>query len=183
MEESKLFIFVGDSLTHEGDWQNLLRMNNIINKGFSGDTTQDILSRIDDIFHSQATHYFIMAGVNDLTKGISADDIVTGIDNIIKILRQCSPQAKMIIQSILPVNNKFIKFSFDVSLIHSINEKLQSFKNEEENIHYLDLFPVFADNNNQLILDYTNDGVHLKKDAYVVWAEQIKSFLRQNNLF
>ncbi len=58
-------IMLGDSITDEGEWTELLGLN-VKNRGISGDTIERILHRLDTILESKPKQVFLMIGINDL---------------------------------------------------------------------------------------------------------------------
>ncbi|WP_317110333.1 hypothetical protein [Chroococcidiopsis sp. SAG 2025] len=56
---------MGDSLTDECEWSELLENPHIKNRGISGDTTMGVLNRLEDIVSSQPAKIFIMIGINN----------------------------------------------------------------------------------------------------------------------
>jgi len=58
-------IMLGDSITDEGEWTELLGLN-VKNRGISGDTTERILHRLNSILESKPKQVFLMIGINDL---------------------------------------------------------------------------------------------------------------------
>ena len=55
-------IFLGNSITEGGDWKVLFPNQNVINRGISGDTTDGILFRLDEITSSKPKKIFILIG-------------------------------------------------------------------------------------------------------------------------
>jgi lysophospholipase L1-like esterase len=48
---------------------------------------------------------------------------------------------------------------------------------KEVNVTYIDLFPLLADDNNMLIEEYSDDGLHLNAAGFEVWTNLIKPYL------
>lgn len=59
-------IFLGDSITDKCEWTELLENPNIKNRGISGDTTERILNRLDEIVESKPKQIFLMVGIMTL---------------------------------------------------------------------------------------------------------------------
>src|SRR5262245_42410399 len=62
-------VFLGDSITELCHWSELLQNPSVLNRGIGGDTTQDILNRVDQIYRLRPQKLFLMIGVNDLIQG------------------------------------------------------------------------------------------------------------------
>ena len=82
-------LFLGDSLTDEGEWVELLGNTNIVNRGISGDTTRRILNRLDAVVDTKPKQIFLMVGINDFVnekKNIkSMEDFIRHFYNEVKI--------------------------------------------------------------------------------------------------
>lgn len=173
-------IFLGDSLTDSCEWSEILGCKNIKNRGISGDRTDGVLNRLDEVLSFQARKIFIMIGINDLVQGKKIEDVLKNYKSILEKLKQSNPDTKIFVQSVLPINNQKAIDIQDLNLnngkVVKFNQKLQELA-QEFSVQYLDLFPTFADENNQLDERYTTDGVHLNGQAYSVWRGIIEKYV------
>lgn len=164
-------IFLGDSITDECEWAELLGNLNIKNRGISGDTTERILNRLDEIVESKPKQIFLMVGINDfINSGKSVQQTFEDYKNILLALRDKTPNTEVFIQSTLPVNKKILNFSEINQKVVKLNIFLQEIA-KELSFKYIDLFSHLSDSQNQLDARYTLDGVHLNGQAYLVWKE------------
>src|SRR6478752_2611588 len=67
---------IGDSLTQSGDWAALLPGETVWNFGVAGDTTDDVLARLDDVIGSGPATVALLIGTNDLAWRRSAEHVV-----------------------------------------------------------------------------------------------------------
>ena len=161
-------IFLGDSLTDLCEWAELLKNDQIKNRGICGDTTDGILNRIDNIIEYQPQKLFLLIGINDLNQGRQVPDIVENYNLILNSIKDKLPTTKVFIQSVLPVNHqKFQKSGVNDKVIE-LNLKLRELA-KEFSYQYIDLFSAFLDINKELDSQYTTDGVHLNGQGYLVW--------------
>lgn len=173
-------IFLGDSLTDEGEWVELLGNNNIVNRGISGDTTRRILNRLDAIIETKPKQIFLMVGINDfVNEKKSIEEVLSKYKVILEELQKQIPQTEVFIQSVLPVNNNFTYFLEDNQKVIQFNLKLQELA-KEFNYQYIDVFSYLADSENQLDVKYTTDGVHLNGKAYLIWKEAVEKYVAVN---
>ncbi|WP_430809650.1 MULTISPECIES: GDSL-type esterase/lipase family protein [unclassified Carboxylicivirga] len=174
-------IFLGNSITDGSEWSELLQNKKIKNRGISGDITEGVLYRLDEITESKPAKVFILIGVNDLARGISNDTIVANITKIARQIRTDSPKTKVFIQSILPVNPDFKKFSGHCSKTDDIlwiNKQLKTVCKRHE-YSYVDLFSRFKNaDDNFMNPAYTNDGLHLTGAGYKLWGSIVKPLTR-----
>lgn len=164
-------IFLGDSITDECEWAELLGNLNIKNRGISGDTTERILNRLDEIVESKPKQIFLMVGINDfINSGKLVEQTFEHYKKILLRIREKTPSTEVFIQSTLPVNNKIVNYSEINQKVVRLNIFLQEIA-KELSFKYIDLFSPLSDSQNQLDAQYTLDGVHLNGQAYLVWKE------------
>ena len=168
-------IFLGNSITDGAEWAQLFGDLRMINQGISGDVTAGVLHRLDVAAVRKPAKVFLLIGTNDLARGISADSVVKNILLIADYLKQASASTKLFVQSILPVNDRYGKFGG-----HTKNTKAIMQVNEQLNAHakthpyqFVNLFTDFANQENKLNPTYSNDGLHLTGEAYLLWKHII----------
>ncbi|MUH01198.1 G-D-S-L family lipolytic protein [Scytonema sp. UIC 10036] len=170
-------IFLGDSLTDEGEWVELLKNGNIKNRGISSDTTDLVLNRLDVIVESQPKKIFLMIGINDITYyNKFIEEVLINYKAILTELHKKTPNTKVFIQSVLPVNNQVTRFYQDNSNILKLNSKLKELS-IEFSYQYIDVFSYLSDSENQLDMKYTSDGLHLNGQGYLMWAKVIENYV------
>jgi len=109
-----------------------------------------------------------MAGTNDLRQGVSDEQILNTIHQILYRLRQTHPQAQIIVQSILPT-----RVSIQSSdRIHHLNEQIAAIAVQQQ-ANYLNLYALFLGRDNQLRPELTTDGIHLTPLAYRIWQQEL----------
>ncbi len=169
-------IFLGDSITDYCEWSELFGNHKIKNRGISGDRTDGILNRLDEILQAQPQKIFIMVGINDLIQGRERDKVFISYKTIVEKIKDKLPETKLFIQSVLPVNNlkaqKKLFLIFNNTKVREFNTKLQELA-KDFSLTYIDLFAAFADSNKELDEKYTTDGVHLNGEAYLLWKKII----------
>lgn len=169
-------IFLGNSITEGGDWKKLLDDPTVINRGISGDNTFGVLARVDEITRHKPSRVFLLIGVNDLSKDIPAAVIIQNIFSIVGRIRAESPDTRIFVQSVLPVNPTHKKFPAQFNKQHAIEEVNPQLKKYAEALKYtyVDLFSAFLDGNGRLDLQYTYDGLHLGPAGYQHWVSVLK---------
>ncbi len=169
-------IMLGNSITDIGLWEEWFPNVNIKNRGISGDVTDGVLYRLNEITSSKPKKIFIMIGVNDLALGMSPDEILVNYKEILGRIKKESPKTDVFIQSTLPVNESikdFWRHSDKGPLIKELNSKLEVLAKKEK-VKYVDLYSSFIDENGQMNLKFTNDGLHINGEGYKLWCELIK---------
>ena len=174
-------IFLGNSITDYCEWAELFQNPNIKNRGISGDVTDGVLERLDEVTESQPAKIFIMIGINDLSRGKSEEYIFNNYKKIINRIKKETPKTKIYIESILPVNEargKYKNHTNKTENVISLNKQLKTLAEETDNAQFIDLFTAFADKNQRLAFKYSLDGLHLNGDGYLVWKSIIDQYVK-----
>jgi lysophospholipase L1-like esterase len=122
-------LLVGDSITHNYDkadppnqnfqpiWQRYYAPRKALNLGFSGDTTANVLWRLDhgevDGLHPKLA--VVLIGTNNTALGQSAEDTEVGIDAVVKDLEHRLPETKILLMGILPSKLPSREQNFEVN--------------------------------------------------------------------
>ncbi len=171
-------VFIGNSITEGGkDWGAKLKIDNVKNRGISGDVTDGVLSRLGELIKYEPESIFIMIGVNDLfnlyyRKEIPSTDYV--INNLLKIttlLHEKLPNTKLYLQTLLPTARDFINEKIDI-----VNASIRI--HQSDGIYSLiDLNPHFTTDDGLINTSLTYDGTHLNSKGYLLWSELIMKYL------
>ncbi len=171
-------IFLGNSITDGAEWFELFGGNpNIKNRGIGGDDTDGVLERLKEVTESKPKKVFVMIGTNDLAYGKSVDHVVSNHQKIIQQIREDSPGTKIYMQSVLPVEDA-IHFTRPNASMLEINKQLKAYC-EKQGVMYIDLVPLFSDENGKLNKEYSIDGLHLNAHGYLKWAEAIRQYVEE----
>jgi lysophospholipase L1-like esterase len=162
-------VMLGDSITDEGQWDELLDNSHVQNRGISGDTTDGVLERLDSI-NKSIKQVFIMIGVNDIMRGKEVDEVYSNYLKIIKSFQE--KKIKVYIQSTLFIGERRAE-NFNPK-IEDLDKRLEKYASEN-NITFINLNPILAPNK-MLKKEFTFDDLHLNGSAYKLWAEEIKKY-------
>ena len=163
-------MMLGDSITDEGQWDELLDNTKVQNRGISGDTTDGVLDRLNSISKG-IKQVFIMIGVNDIMRGKEVDEVYTNYLKIIQTFKD--KNIKVYIQSTLYIGESR-KANFNPK-IEELDARLEKYASENQ-ITFINLNPILAP---QKVLkkEFTSDDLHLNGTAYKLWTEQIRKYL------
>ena len=171
-------VFLGNSITERAEWQELLADSRypVLNRGIGGDNSFGILARIDEVLRGRPRAIFLMDGINDQFRKLPQEVSVNNYKRIIKRIKKISPKTLIYLQSALPINEERTKEPYTKDrnvLVQILNEKLRQLA-ADENIPFVDLCPLFQDNEGRLNAIYSADGVHLIPSAYIKWVQLLK---------
>ena len=176
----KDIVMLGNSLTDGGEFHELLGNSHIKNRGIVGDIIQGLIDRIYPIIKGQPKKLFIMCGVNDISHDVSADSIARAMERLILIVKQGSPRTKVYLQSLLPFNNDVREWRLLKGRDHIVVEANALLEQvaRRHGVTWINLYPLFADDQGRLRADLTNDGLHLMGKGYLIWRDALAPHLK-----
>lgn len=167
-------VFLGDSLTNEGEWSELLSIS-IKNRAISGDTTAGLLQRLDAILQATPHKVFLMIGINDLIRGVSVEQLVQNYATLLTRFHTQSPSTQVYIQSLLPLGDRCYRQELQANVL-AVNQQLFALA-ETFSCTYINLFPHFTNQLGSLDSQYSQDDLHLNGIAYDRWRQLIREFV------
>ena len=173
-------VFVGDSLTSPCEWVELFGNIRVKNRGIAGDTTEDVLLRLDTVLASYPDKIFIMIGINDLSKRIPIDMVVDNYKQMMEMISEQSPGTEVYIQSVLPVTKERLTKGRNKESIITLNRRLKTLAAQFGHT-YVDLFSLVATRDNHLGPGFTTDGLHLSGQGYLVWKNAIEKYVQSQS--
>ena len=187
-------VFLGNSIT-QGllSHTDKLSGNNIVNRGISGDHTDGVLARLEEIIHYKPKAVFLLIGVNDLFEDNRSrpertpEYVANNIFLISDIINKKSPNTKIYTQTIIPINNnqyltekpniEFLHIDYSPSINEQINEVNKILKSNLS-LNIIDLHSTFLNEDLQLNPKFSTDGVHLNDLGYQNWIDIINPILK-----
>lgn len=163
-------VFIGDSMTDYGEFQESFLDEVVLNRGIRNDVSKGVLDRLDEVVSRNPDEAYLMIGVNDIRYGTDIEDFETNIMAIVDAFD--GKNTKLFIQSILPVNNGLYGNKISNEKVKEFNEVLKRIA-DENGLPYIDLHVHFEDRSGQLDKRFTIDGLHLNGEGYDLWIETI----------
>jgi beta-glucosidase len=176
--------FIGDSITQgwEGGgknvWQEYYGKRKVINFGVSGDRTQHVLWRFENgqLEGIKAKVAVVMIGTNNSNNQDNTEaDILAGVNAIVQQIRGRQPDTKILLLGIFPRSRTF---SVQRGKILQVNEALAKL-DDGKNIFYLDLGPLFIENDGSISKSIMPDALHPNAAGYRIWATAMEPKLKQ----
>lgn len=182
LEDGKI-VFLGNSLIQNGNWEVLFSNNDIRNRGIIGNNTEGMITILPEIIESKPEKLFFIGGINDISQDIPNNEIIKNISCIIKETKSKSPETKIFVHSVLPINNSFERYKKLIGKEKQIIDLNKSLKKlcKKEKVTFINLYPALLDPNNKkngtLDASLTNDGLHLNQKGYEIWAKIGEKFV------
>jgi lysophospholipase L1-like esterase len=183
--------FEGDSITRRwgasdeqykaflANWRQNFFGWNAADFGWGGDTTQNILWRLEngELDNVGPKIIVLMAGTNNVGKESPQGgedprvaDTVEGIKAILDICRRKAPAATIVLMGITPRNDNVAV----IPLINEINSRIARFADGKK-VRYVNINDRLADKDGRLYEGMAvADGLHLDVRGYQVWADALK---------
>ncbi len=194
--ENKI-VFIGNSITYSmRHWDKKFNVKNIVNRGISGDYSDGILERLDEIIYYKPLAVFLLIGLNDFfddnttRPGRTPEYVAKNILTAAKTIKQGSPETKIFIQTILPINNQqyldekpqvnFLWKTYYPSVNQQVNETNKILKENNE-FEIIDLHPLYLNNDRSMKRNLSKDGVHLNENGYNIWIDRVKHLIDRIN--
>lgn len=178
-------ILLGDSLTLWFPAQLLPGRRSWLNQGISGENSRGLLARLNLLDRTTPDTVFIMIGINDLIWGGTDAGLIANIRAAVQYLKTTHPQAKIVVQSILPHGGQEATWegrdrllTIPPQRIVGINSQIKQVASDS-GATYLDLYPLFVNGDGYLRTDLTTDGLHLNSNGYLVWRTALAMVAEQ----
>lgn len=177
-KSEKHIVMLGNSLTEGGFWDTILQRNDVANRGIGSDITEGYLNRINDVFDLKPAVCFIEGGVNDLSRGISQEVIISNLSKLIDTLRS---------ENIIPVLHTVTYVAHNYqwhhpptfnSAIQKLNIAIRALAKEKKAM-LIDLNEKITDGKYLLKQYAISDGIHYTAATYSLWAKEIIKVLQQ----
>ena len=129
----------------------------------------------DALQEKQFGKVYIMLGINEL--GYDFDQTVERFSDAIELIRELQPQALIFIQANLHITNKKSQDSdlFNNTNIDHFNQTVGKLADGKK-VFYLDVNPLYDDDDGGLAEEFTADHAHILGKYYVEWVD----FILQN---
>ena len=170
-------VFVGDSITHgwenEGRGKNLYdtlrKTYSILNLGYSGNCTQNIIWRLEngELDGYKAKLFMVMAGTNNVEP---PEEVAVGVRRILDLIRSRQPQAKILLLPIFPRGESAADARNAKNA--KVNEIIQGFA---DGVHILwcDFTSELRDSAGGLSGNLSQDRLHLNEAGFAIWLKHV----------
>ena len=179
-------VFFGDSITELCSVEDIYAEYSkssgspVINRGISAETTDHMLERVEDsVIALKPRNVGMLMGVNDLSAGVPQEQITDNIRAMIQLIKEKSPETNIVLQAVYPTSGKreslYENYQLggrDSATVKALNEKLAAMA-AEENVRFLDVTALLADEDGNLRNDYTYDGLHPNVSGYLAVRDAI----------
>jgi len=182
-------LFLGDSIIDNWRnrapqlWDEAYGKYQPANFGIGGDTTQNVIWRIDhgelDGIHPRVV--VLMIGTNNSASN-TADEIFAADQKIVRLIRAKIPETKVLLLAIFPrgprknTNGSTDNYVLRMSVITPVNQRLATL-DDGQNVRYLDIGPKFLGPDGQIPDAIMSDHLHPTLAGYYIWVAAMQPLL------
>ncbi len=164
-QTDSVIVMLGNSITYECAWNELLNRDDVINRGIPGETIEGIIDRLPTILLSPTKSVVLMAGINNILNG---DKTINLTKHYTELLDSIRTKTDLIVCATL--------YTSIYTNIHSEITELNLFLKQycqQHQLPYIDLNSALVSKDHLLERKYTYDGVHLNSKGYEVWRDAL----------
>jgi len=187
MEDPPEICFFGNSIVHDWggepkasisrgpeSWKQLFAGHKVLNFGFGWDRVENVLWRVnhDELDGFKAKQILLMLGTNNLQLNTD-DEILKGLDLLIKTMKNRQPQSNFLVIGILPRRDNEAR-------IKNLNYRLAQVAGMNE-VGYTNIGDVLLQPNGKIDESLFVVGLHPNATGYSKLAEMIKPHLVQKS--
>jgi len=149
--------------------------HNVVNAGFGGSQAVDLAHYVDELILAyRPNHVFIYEGDNDISAGKSTEVIMETLNLIVSAIKLELPETEVILIGVKPsisrweMANKYL----------DLNTEMQNYSAATAGVHYADVWTGMLGRDKKPLPDiFLEDKLHMKREGYEIWANEIGKFL------
>lgn len=160
-------VMLGDSLTEFGDWERRFPNLPIVNRGYAGYTSEQLVPVAEQVAAAGPAVVVVLAGTNDIRDGRPVSWSVDHLEELLGSLRAGRSDARIIVQTLLPRADA-------PDHVARLNDELAVLA-RDLGLELFDLHAHLDDGSGGLRPMDTTDGVHLTETGYRRWASALET--------
>ena len=184
-------VLIGDSITHFWEWKHpdswrkLASGRCVLNLGYGGDCTQNVIWRIN---HGELKGYnakcvVLMVGTNNNSSNdTKPENVAEAIEKIVAKIRHYQPKAQLVLHPIFPRGNS--ARSKNHAAARARNERtnvlLKKFAEEDGKILWIDFNNRLLDETGWVPKSIMADQIHPTSKGYDIWLEALAPIIGSN---
>ena len=181
-------VLIGDSITHGWEdpgkvvWERHFADIDVLNLGFSGDRTENVLWRLDhnEVDGLDPKLIVMMIGTNNTGHRMDSPDAITaGVRKILGELDTRLPDASILLLAIFPRGESP---DDPKRMNNQETNRLLVKLAAEKGVHYADFNAAFLTEAGILERDIMPDLLHPTETGYEIWADQLEPWLAKFGL-
>lgn len=164
-------VFLGDSITEYGLWNEWFPGISVVNRGIAGDTTAGVLARLETALGVQRK-LSLLIGTNDLSIGIAPHAVARNVGSIMSAIKEVSPGTEVVLNGVMP-RTRALR-----GQILELNRLLEDLA-RTSGVPFLDTWRPLANEEGTIRSGFSTDNLHLTGPGYQAWTRELAPFLLQ----
>lgn len=168
-------VFVGSSsIRFWKDLQERFPERQVLNAGFGGSQTSDLLIHLDDlVLRYQPKKVFIYEGDNDIFDRKRPKSILGTTETIIEKLHQDNPEREIVLISAKPSLSRWkLRGKYK-----RLNKKMKEFALENSKVDFINVWNPMLNKRKVREDIFIEDGLHMNEKGYDIWYNTIKEYV------
>lgn len=165
-------VFLGDSITEGGCWDEWFPELPACNRGIGGDSVSGVQSRLDAAMHDPVA-VSLLIGTNDLGglgKTRKVEGIADQFADLVGAIQATAPEAELLVNSVMP---RVVSMA---PKIRALNKRYAATA-ADAGATFVDLWPVLAGSDGAMRDEFTADHLHLNGAGYGAWVDVLRPLL------
>ena len=163
---SESTVMLGDSITEQGPWDAPFPTRSIVNRGYSGFTTAQLVDVASEIAPAQPRAVYVLTGANDIRDDRPPAWTVRHLAALLDELASAAPDTTVLIQTILPRQDR-------ANEVRATNQAITQLA-ADRGIEVVDLHAAFDNGFGGLRPEDSVDGIHLSETGNRRWANVLR---------
>ena len=177
-------VLLGDSIMHfwewkhSDSWKKLASNRTVLNLGYGGDRTQNVIWRIDhgELDGYKAKCIVLMIGTNNNTStNSSPENVAAAIGVIVARIRRHQPDAKIVLHPIFPRGSSAKSARHAGARVRNdrTNELLKKFAERDGKVIWIDFNDKLVDETGWVPKSIMADEIHPTSAGYDIWKDAL----------
>lgn len=165
-------VFLGDSITQGGLWDEWFPDVAVLNRGIGGERTDQVLRRLDTAIN-EPTAVFLLIGTNDIMALKPLDEIARNVAAILDGIERRAPGTPVFVQSVMPRGAAYR------DEVRALNRRyVDLVAQRPDHVRYVDLWPALETGDGVLNPEFSRDRLHLNGLGYQAWTGLLEPLIR-----
>jgi lysophospholipase L1-like esterase len=177
IDKKNVLLFTGSSsIRMWTDMKSYFPKHNIINRGFGGSQTDDLIYYVDKLIVPYSPKkIFIYEGDNDLNAGKTPEEILKANESLLTLIRlKVSKKVPVYFITPKPSVARWSK----KSTYERYNKMLSAWADTRKNVTVVDVWTPMLDDKGVVFQDvFLGDQLHMNMKGYDIWAKVIAPYL------
>ncbi|WP_020529725.1 GDSL-type esterase/lipase family protein [Flexithrix dorotheae] len=177
MPEPGKILFIGSSsITIWKDIEEYFPGKKILNRGFGGSQTSDILTFKERlILPYKPSQVVIYVGENDIAANKSPKEAAKDGKTLIKWILKHFPESSVAYISLKPSLKRWeLK-----DKMQETNTKMSKYASKKSQVDFINIWDVMLGENGEPLPNiFLKDGLHMNENGYALWKKEIEDYLR-----